>query len=288
MADRAAPIPAPASEHPDRLAQAPAARGPALPTVNHALYRGFVRYSRWYVKRHFHAVRLAEPGWPAVPDDEPVLVYLNHPGWWDPLVGLMLAVTGFSTYRHYAPIETAALGQYRFFERLGFFGIEPGTAQGSARFLRLGERIMREPGCALWVTAEGFFTDVRHRPVTLRPGVAHLARRLERGVIVPLALEYPFWHQRLPEALARFGEPIDIRATRERSVSEWQYRLRTELERAMDALAARSMRRDASEWRPVLRGASGTGALYDTWRRVRCWMRGERFARGHMGEDSDG
>ena len=61
----------------------------------------------------------------------------------------------------------------------------------------------------LWITAEGSFTDARTRPVRLRPGLAHLARRVPGATIVPLALEYPFWDERTPEALCRFGTPME-------------------------------------------------------------------------------
>ena len=43
----------------------------------------------------------------------------------------------------------------------------------------------------------------------LREG--RLARRLDAGIILPLAIEYPFWSEKTPEALLAFGRP-DFRA----------------------------------------------------------------------------
>ena len=56
------------------------------------------------------------------------------------------------------------------------------------------------------------------RPVRLRPGLAHLARRVPGATIVPLALEYPFWDERTPEALCRFGS-ADGKRRRHRGAS---------------------------------------------------------------------
>ena len=42
----------------------------------------------------------------------------------------------FAGYKHYVPIDAAALRQYRLFEPLGFFGVEAGSPQGAVRFLR--------------------------------------------------------------------------------------------------------------------------------------------------------
>jgi 1-acyl-sn-glycerol-3-phosphate acyltransferase len=213
-------------------------------------------------------------------DDEPVLVYLNHPGWWDPLIGLMLAAIGFPDRRHFAPIDAKALKEYAFFQKLGFFGIEPNSQRGGAQFIRIGQAIMQQPSHALWVTAQGRFTDPRERPVTLRPGVAHLAPRLERGRIVPLALEYPFWDEKKPEALACFGEPIDV-AQAEKTAEHWQNRLTEHMQHSMDRLAHLARRRNPDDWRVLLSGQVGTTGFYDLWRAGRAAIRGRRFQRAH-------
>jgi 1-acyl-sn-glycerol-3-phosphate acyltransferase len=249
------------------------------------LIRGFSRYVRRYLRRHFHAVRLARGGRPEAPPEGPLVIVLNHPSWWDPLVGAVLAGL-FPGREHYAPIEAAALARYRFFEWLGFFGVHPGTRQGAREFLRTGAAILARPDAALWVTAQGEFTDPRQRPVRLRPGVGHLLRRLHGGVVLPLALEYPFWQERTPEALARFGAPIPVGRGRERSVEEWMHLIEAGLTAAQDALAADAQRRDPQAFEVLLGGKAGVGGVYDLWRRLRAWLRGERFQAAHAAEGS--
>jgi diapolycopene oxygenase len=261
-----------------------AASGPTpLPRRSPWMVNLFARHVRGYLARNFHAVRLSRHGRPEVPEQEPLIVVLNHPSWWDPLVGAVL--TGlFPGREHYAPIEGAALSKYRFFERLGFFGIDPGTPRGALDFLRTGRAILSTPGTALWVTAQGRFTDPRQRPVELRGGVGHLACRLERGIVLPLALEYPFWKERYPEALARFGEPLFIATGRAWSAEEWTTRIAQGLEATQDALAAEAVRQDPEAFEVLVGGSAGVGGVYDLWRRARAWWRGERFDPEHARE----
>jgi 1-acyl-sn-glycerol-3-phosphate acyltransferase len=270
-------------QRPDEQAQGLHSLGPdpALPPRSAWLVPLFQRYARRYLARHLHAVRLHRAGRPDVPDGAPLVVVLNHPSWWDPLVCAALADL-FPGYRHYAPIDAAALGKYRFFARLGFFGIEPGPG-GARTFLRTGRAVLAQPHSALWVTAQGAFTDPRVRPVKLRPGVAHLLARLDRAVVLPLALEYPFWQERSPEALAHFGAALVVRGAR--SVVEWLALLESALAGAQDELAAAARRQDPADFAVLLGGKAGVGGVYDLWRRFKALLRGERFRPGHGAEE---
>ncbi len=211
----------------------------------------------------------------------PLIVYTNHPSWWDPAIFFLLNTALLPGRAGYGPMEEAALAKYGLFRRLGVFGLEPG-ARGAAQFLRTSERILADPGNALWITAEGAFTDPRERPLQLRPGLAHLARRTPGAIILPLALEYPFWNERKPEALVRFGRPIAADDTRD--VVAWTSLLGAELGACMDALADEACARDASLFLTLHRGTVGVGGSYDLWRRARAWFGGRRFDASHQGE----
>jgi 1-acyl-sn-glycerol-3-phosphate acyltransferase len=257
----------------------------SLPTRWPWLVRGFTRYVRGYLRRNFHAVRLSRQGRAPEVGPGPLLIVLNHPSWWDPLVAAHLAGL-FPERIHYAPIDARALSKYRFFEKLGFFGVEQGTRKGALEFLRRGSAILAQPGTALWITAQGQFTDPRIRPVRLRPGVGHLVRRLRSGVVVPLALEYPFWQERYPEALARFGEPISLARGSNWSIEQWVQEIAVHLERTQDALAVEAQRQDSASFEVLLGGSVGVGGIYDGWRRLKAWWQGERFHTGHGAEES--
>jgi 1-acyl-sn-glycerol-3-phosphate acyltransferase len=211
----------------------------------------------------------------------PLLVVLNHPSWWDPLIGVFLSGL-LPQYEHFAFIDAKALGRYRFLSRLGFLGIELDTYRGAADFLRYGISLLSRPGHAVWVTAQGRFADVRTRPLTLEPGVGHLAARLNQGLILPVALEYPFWTERTPEALIRIGTPLAIEsAPSGRSAQEWTEIITKALEQTMDALAAEAIRQQAERFATLLSGRTGVGGWYESWQRVRAFFKGETYRPEH-------
>lgn len=234
------------------------------------------------LRRGFHAVRLARPGWPVLPPGRPVIVYLNHPSWWDPALLIMMGTTRFRGRPGYGPIDAEMLRRYRFMRRLGLFGLEPGRA-GAVAFLRNAERILADPRAMLWITAEGAFTDPRCRPVTLRPGIAHLVRRMPSALVVPLAVEYPFWDERTPEALMRFGEPMDAAVLAGLPVPEIGAELEARLEAVMDQLALDAQSREPARFLTLIDGTVGVGGVYDLWRRARAWAGGRAFSPAHGG-----
>jgi 1-acyl-sn-glycerol-3-phosphate acyltransferase len=252
-----------------------AARSPALCSF-------FGSVMRRQMRRHFHAVRVAKAGLPRLPQGRAAIVYSNHPSWWDPALFMVLSTMLLRNRKGYGPMEAAQLERYRFMRRIGVFGIEPGTRRGAAAFLRTTAAILADPESVLWITSEGAFADPRLRPVRLRPGTAHLMARHEGVHAIPLALEYPFWTERLPEALCRFGEPLQGDRG---SVASWQPRLEEGLAATMDALAADAVARDPGRFELVLEGRKGVGGIYDLLRRARAVARGEQFDPEHGGRE---
>lgn len=266
-----------------RTAGAPA-EADVMAARSPALCRFFGGVMRRQLQRHFHAVRVAKTGPPRLPEGRAAIVYSNHPSWWDPALFILLTTTLLRGRKGYGPMEAAQIERYGFMRRIGVFGIEPGTHRGAAAFLRASSAILAEPDSVLWITAEGAFADPRARPVRLRPGTAHLMARLEGVIAIPLALEYPFWTERLPEALCRFGEPFH--SGDGGSVASWQARLEDGLALIMDALATDTVAREPAGFELVLRGRSGVGEVYDLFRRARAAVRGERFDPEHGGREA--
>jgi len=268
-----------------------------LPPFSVFLNGWFLFYVQRYLRRHFHAVRLLaapEPSSPSTnglrpqtvndhPDigSEPVILYTNHPSWWDPLVFLTLAAKLYPGRLSYGPIDARALGHYRFMERIGFLGIDQGTWGGSARFWRMARAALHRSDVMFWITSQGEFVDPRQRPVGIRPGVGHAAEGASRGLIVPLAVEYPFWTERFPEALAAFGPAMRLADAPNRSAAEWNRLLAQALEATQDRLAEASQRRDPAAFRTIVSGRVGVGGIYDWIRRIAAWCRGRTFDAAH-------
>lgn len=244
-------------------------------------FRVFALYLRWYVGRRFHAIRLSRTGKPQDPAG-PLIVYSNHPSWWDPTVYILASDMLFRHRASYGPMDQKALGRYGLLERMGVFGVAQNDRRGGAQFLRTCAAILGRPNAMLWITAEGEFTDSRTRPISLRAGLAHLARRIPGATILPLALDYTFWNESRPEILLRFGSPLY--SSRDGSIPEWTRRLEQALTDTMDHLAAESITRNPALFTPLLHGFAGVGGIYDIWRRLRAVAAGRRFDASHEGE----
>ena len=167
-----------------------------------------------YVRKHFHAVRLSASS-AALPltGTSRCSIVLNHPSWWDPMIGIVLSSL-IGDRDHFAAIDAEAVEQYSFFKRARFrrrryadrFAARPSSSASGTTILSRAESRLLGHGT-------GTFTDVRERPLALQSGVGHLAARLKRGIVLPVALEYAFWTERTPEALVRIGEPLRDRQT---------------------------------------------------------------------------
>lgn len=254
----------------------------SLPPYSPVLRRLFALYLRRYFKRHFDAVRIAANGLAPRRGRRPLIIYSNHPSWWDPLIAFVIADVFYRGRETYGPMEAEALLKYSFFRRLGVFPIQPGGYRGAATFLRVAEAVLARTGAILYVTAQGEFCDPRQRPVRLQPGLAHLLRRVPQAQAVPLAFEYPFWTERHPEALLRFGSPISAEERPGFSVDQWNSVLSSALEATMDALAADAQQRDPVAFRVLIGGRVGVGGVYDAWRRLKALVGGRRFEAAHM------
>lgn len=255
------------------------------PKVSPRLLWGFQWYARRYLRKSFHTVSIAEPLPEPPPLEAPLIVYLNHAAWWDPLVAVHLAQVLTPERTLYAPFDSEALKRYPVFEKLGFFGVEQGSRRGAAQFLKTGRRVLQKSGASLWMTPEGRFVDPREREAAFEPGLAHLAHRLAadaRGAVLwPLAIEYPFWEERLPEALCSCGEPIAADEHKSLDKSAWDALLVDRLRQAQQTLAAKSIARETDGWRVLLGGAEGVGGLYERVRWMHAKLTGQPYRAAH-------
>ncbi|WP_419730275.1 lysophospholipid acyltransferase family protein [Lichenicola sp.] len=265
-----------------------AARQDPIAARSEPLFRLFTFYLRLLASRRFTAIRLSGIDTASLPRDRPLIIYGNHPSWWDPVLYLLLADRRFRGRPGFGPMEEAALGRYNFFRRLGIFGIDKTGSGGARRFLSVARHVLGHPGgpagrLMIWVTAEGNFTDPRVRPVRLRPGIAHLAALLPEAMLVPLAIEYVFWNERRPELLVRFGTPL-APATGLRP-ADWTVRLEAALGETMDRLSVDAQARDPEKFERLPLGVLGFHGPRAAWRRLTRRRSGRPLVAPH-GEDA--
>lgn len=254
------------------------------PQVSRWLQDGFHAFLVPFLRRHFHTIAVDRQSAIAASSigDAPLVVFGNHPSWWDPLLAHFACRRCFAGRQFYAPIAAVALERYRVFSKLGFFGVDLDQRRGAAEFLHTSLAIMNRPGTSLWLTPEGRFTDARDREAQFAPGLAHLCVRMPRGgIALPMALELVFWEERLPECLVRFGTPIRCDEFPELDKAAWQQKLSDALHETQDALADSVIARDPDPFEPLLSGGRGTGSIYDLFRRARSLLKGRSFHAAH-------
>ena len=254
-----------------------------IPPIADRQLRLFLTYLKFYFRRNFHGLHVLRLA-PFEPlESLPLLVCMNHPSWWDPIMALYLSAYYFPDRSHYGPIEIQGVSKYKFLQKLGFFPINKHSRSGAVRFLEVGRAVLSSTRYALWVTPQGDFADVRLKPVTLRAGVGHLAHRAGRFAMLPLAFEYTYWNERHPEAFACFGRPLIVESGLERRPDEWTNLFSAALEETQDALAAKTQSRDAAQFEFVFTGRAGVGGVYDLWRAAKARLQGKQWQPEHGG-----
>ena len=252
------------------------------PAVSLPVWRFMVFYFARFLRRHMNALRI--PLWgsrPGLDHPGPLVVYANHPSWWDAAVIILLAGRLFPERVTHAPFDAAMLERYSVFRRLGCFPVDLDSPRGAAQFLAACRAILADPRRMLWITAQGRFVDARVRPLDLRPGIGRLAEFAPDALFVPLALEYAFWDERGAEVFAAFGTPIPGAELAALPRDERLARLEGALENTLDRLSGDVVSRDPSRFSELVSGAKGVGGVYDLWRRLAAVLSGRRFDPAH-------
>jgi 1-acyl-sn-glycerol-3-phosphate acyltransferase len=232
-----------------------------------------------YFQRKFTAVRLLRGSRPEADPAKPLVVYANHPSWWDPLVFILLSARVAPQRKCFGPMDARMLEKYRFMKRLGVFGVEQDSRRGAAQFLLAARGLLADPANTLWLTPQGHFSDARARPVKFQPGLGHIARDSE-ATFVPLAMELTFWNEPAPELLLAFGEPV-VAQPRTASAEDWTARFESSLSATLDRLAEASMTRDADRFETLVAGRSGVAPVYDTFRYLKALATGSKYRPAH-------
>ena len=253
----------------------------SVPPISRPLLLFFRRIVRGYFHRHFHAVRIAHVERMRATNG-PLIVYANHSSWWDPMVCFLLAEKLLPNRRHYAPMDSSALEKYGILKKIGIFPVEMERSRGAIQFLRTGEAILQQGG-VLWVTPQGRFCDPRERPLKLKPGMATLAARVAAMhgccTLLPLAIEYPFWDERLPETLLYLAEPLQIEAGQ--VAEEIQVTAAAALQEAMNQMEQLALARNAAGFDLLAGGSLGAGGFYGIGHRIIAFLKGRPYIAEH-------
>jgi hypothetical protein len=99
--------------------------------------------------------------------------------------------------------------------------------------------------------------------------------------LLPLAFEYTFWDERLPEILVSCGQPIAVADHPEYCPEEWNEHLCAALVAAQDELADLAKLRDPARFETILSGRVGMSGVYEAWKRLVALLTGRVYQGSH-------
>jgi 1-acyl-sn-glycerol-3-phosphate acyltransferase len=161
--------------------------------------RIFLPYILRQFRKAFHGLYFLGP----VPDfdpDLPLLITPNHSTWWD---GFFFYILNRRVWKRkgYLMMLEEQLCKYRFFSRIGAFGIEPGLARKSYEALRYSADLLRNPANALCVFPQGDLRYFGVRPLEFKRGVGYILKLYGGDVnLLPLGIRCEFLIDQRPEA----------------------------------------------------------------------------------------
>jgi 1-acyl-sn-glycerol-3-phosphate acyltransferase len=241
---------------------------PAIPARRSRLGEALIYWAlvRWAIWSHFDRVWLKIEGPLPHPADGPLIIYPNHPSWWDGYMCFVLTrmVLG-GRFEAYLMMEEPELRRYRFFTWAGCFSVDRADPRSAARSVAyISGLLAARRARALVVFPQGVITSNDRRPLDVYSGAARIARRVGGATLWPIALRYEFRGEQRPEAFIRAGPAHHAPADADARALATEVAQR--LTAAVDALRDEMNEGRLDEYRVLLRGRAGVNRLWDAMR----------------------
>ncbi len=181
------------------------------------------RWARWLfhpytmrlLKRHFHAFHLLG-NLPTIDPELPILLIPNHSTWWD---GFFVHLLNARLLKRplYMMMLNEQLAKYRFFSRVGAFGMEPKNSKIILQSLTYSVDLLRQrngspPMVCIFPQGELLPWDTSFNA---QPGVDWIIKKYQEPVnLLCLAMRAEYLNEQKADVFALFGENhiIDARA----------------------------------------------------------------------------
>jgi 1-acyl-sn-glycerol-3-phosphate acyltransferase len=159
------------------------------------IFRSYVLH---LVRRHFRFVHLIGEV-PKLPAGLPLLISPNHSTWWDGFLVYLLNRAVLHR-RLYLMMLEEQLAKYRFFSRVGAFGIQPGLPRKLVAALAYSARVLADPANALCIFPQGLLRPWGVRPLRLQRGLERVLRMHGGQVaLLPLGIRCELLADQRPE-----------------------------------------------------------------------------------------
>ncbi len=233
---------------------------------NHPAFEAaFRHYIQDLARKRFHAVRIAGrehlEGWdPAVP----TIAYANHSNWWDGFMAFLITHLAEGG-RFHVMMEERHLARYRFFSRIGAFGVDREHPRAARESLAHALGLLGLPRATVWIFPQGVLRPSDVRPLRFYAGASHLALEAREAYgavrLLPVAMRYDFLQEDRPEALLRIGAPSLLEG--EISARRLTARMEADVTELLDALRTQVVAEDLSEFQDLVHGGMSLNKRLD-------------------------
>ena len=163
------------------------------------------------MKRHFHAFHLL--GNLPQPDPElPMLLIPNHSTWWDGFFVYLLNEE-VSKRENYLMMLDRQLTKYKFFSRIGAFGITPGEKKSVRESLKYTIELLQIKNVMITIFPQGILLPWGKRPLNFKKGIEAIIRLYKKPInILPLAIRTEYGGEQRAEVFFQLGENFIVDA----------------------------------------------------------------------------
>jgi hypothetical protein len=159
----------------------------------------FFPFVKGLLRRSFHSLRLLGE-LPRLDPGLPLVIVPNHGTWWDGFFAYILNRLLFGRKLYLMMLEEQ-LARYRFFRRVGAFGIRPGLPRSVLETLRYSAELLRDPGNALCLFPQGELRYHALRPLGFQRGLERILKLFGDSVqLLPLGIRCELLQDQRPEA----------------------------------------------------------------------------------------
>ena len=158
------------------------------------------------LRRRFYSVRVKNAHHYELRNKDVANIYYSqHSCWWDGMVAYYLCRYLFKDQIN---MMVEDLIKFPLLGKVGAFSIDKKTPKSTLRSMKYCAEFLNRDKISLWLFPQGKIMPPNHRPLEFQKGVAFLAQRVKKVNLFPIAIQYVFLRQGLPEVLIDIGKPI--------------------------------------------------------------------------------
>lgn len=163
------------------------------------------------MKRHFHAFHLFGDV-PQPNPNLPLLLIPNHSTWWD---GFFVYLLNEEIIKReiYLMMLDRQLAKYKFFSRIGAFGITPGDRENVNESLNYTVELLQKKNVMITMFPQGILLPWGKRPLNFKKGIESIIQLYNKPInILPLAIRAEYGGEQRSEVFFQFGENFVVDA----------------------------------------------------------------------------